>query len=157
MTAKVGWLTLWVVATLVAGGGCAADSKATAKSDRTKRSSAASPLNSNTDPCAMRLHDACAPLLLYFGRHQTLPANAEELAQVPGVELPQLTCPVSNKKYIYNPHGPSGPETGTRIILYDATPAHAGRRWGIAVKEPAPGQALVAKVVVLPESIFSRP
>ena len=141
--------------------GCAADQEAKTKPDRAKQSASSksasssakskSPrLNSNTDPCAMRLHDVCAPLLLYFGRYQQLPEHVDELAQVPGVDVPPLVCPVSGEKYTYNPHGPSGPNPGTRIILYDATPAHHGRRWGIEVREAAPGQALVAKVVIMP-------
>src|SRR4051812_44635882 len=105
--------------------GCAANSKSSSSSSS---SSSASPkskgtrLNSNTDPCAMRLHDVCAPMLLFYGRYQTLPDKIDELAQVPGVEVPELVCPVSGQKYIYNVHGPSGTDAGTRIILYDATP-----------------------------------
>ena len=102
------------------------------------------------------MHDVCAPLLLYFGRYQRLPAQVEELAQVPGVTVPELACPVSGRPYVYNPQGPAGLEAGTRIILYDATPAHAGRRWGIVVREPMPGQALVVNVVAVPESVFSK-
>ena len=127
--------------------GCAAKSSS---SSPASSKSKVTRLNSNTDPCAMRMHDICAPLLLYFGRYQQLPEHIDELAQVPGVEVPELVCPVSKQKYIYNPNGPTGPNPGTRIILYDATPAHAGHRWGIEVREPTPGQALVAKVVVMP-------
>jgi hypothetical protein len=104
----------------------------------------------------MRLHDVCAPMLLFYGRYQTLPDKIDELAQVPGVEVPELVCPVSGQKYIYNVHGPSGTDAGTRIILYDATPAHAGHRWGIQIREPAPGQALVAKVVLVPETLSQK-
>ena len=98
----------------------------------------------------MRLHDLCAPLLLFYARYQQLPTKIDELAQVPGISVPELVCPASNEKYVYNPNGPSGREPGTRIILYDASPVHAGRRWGVEVREPTPGQALVAKVVVMP-------
>jgi hypothetical protein len=75
---------------------------------------------------------------------------------VPGVTVPELACPVSDQTYVYNPQGPAGLEAGTRIILYDATPAHAGRRWGIVVREPTPGQALVVNVVAVPESVFAK-
>jgi hypothetical protein len=105
----------------------------------------------------MRMHDLCAPLLLYYARYQTLPAQIDELGQVPGVSVPELACPVSNQKYVYNLHGPTGPDAGTRIILYDAAPSHGGRRWGVAVRDATPGQALVAKVVVVPDSIFKQP
>jgi hypothetical protein len=110
----------------------------------------------NVDPCAMRLHDLCGPLLFYYARFNMLPPKAEDLAAMPGFDVPAIACPVTNKPYLYNPHGPTGPDPGSRIILYDAA-AHDGRRWGIAVTEPEPGQALVAKVVVVPESIFTRP
>jgi len=149
-------LVLAVLMVAVAAG-CAgkkqppAGSRATTKKTQSSRAPASSSrLNSNTDPCAMRLHDLCAPLLLFYARYQQLPTKIDELAQVPGVSVPELACPASGAKYVYNLNGPSGRDAGTRIILYDATPAHAGHRWGIEVREPTPGQALVAKVVVMP-------
>src|SRR5438132_638782 len=49
---------------------------------------------SNTDPCAMRLHDLCAPLLLYYGMNHSLPPRLEDLRQVTGfAEDVVLTCP----------------------------------------------------------------
>jgi hypothetical protein len=149
-------LAVLVVALAVAGG-CAGNKQppagggATTKKTQSSRAPASSSrLNSNTDPCAMRLHDLCAPLLLFYARYQQLPTKIDELSQVPGVTVPELICPASNQPYVYNPHGPSGREAGTRLILYDASPVHAGHRWGIEVREPTPGQALVAKVVVMP-------
>jgi hypothetical protein len=142
---------------LTIGGGCASDKAATTTAGGKSSASAKSQrLNINTDPCAMRMHDICAPMLLYFGRYQQLPDQVDELAQVPGVDVPELVCPVSGQKYIYNPHGPSGANPGTRIILYDATPAHAGHRWGIEIREPSPGQALVAKVVLVPDALSMK-
>jgi hypothetical protein len=154
---------LMVLALLVGGGGagiagCGSSSQSKNGTTTTKPARASSfkggggtsRLNSNTDPCAMRLHDLCAPLLLFYARYQQLPSKIDELSQVPGVTVPELVCPQSSQPYVYNPHGPSGREPGTRLILYDATPAHAGHRWGIEVREPTPGQALVAKVVVMP-------
>ena len=147
--AVVGLIVLAIAA------GCASERAAT-KAPSSKSSSKSTRLNINTDPCAMRLHDVCAPLLLYFGRYQQLPEHIDELAQVPGVDVPELTCPVSGQKYIYNPNGPSGTSGGTRIILYDATPAHAGHRWGIEIREPSAGQALVAKVVLVPDALSMK-
>jgi hypothetical protein len=156
-TAKRLVLAVLVIAVAMAAAGCAgnkqpaAGSRATTKKTQSSRAPAASSrLNSNTDPCAMRLHDLCAPLLLFYARYQQLPTRIDELAQVPGVSVPELVCPASNEKYVYNPNGPSGRDAGTRIILYDASPAHAGHRLGVEVRDPAPGQALVAKVVVMP-------
>ena len=153
-------LTMWVVA---AGTGCSAKPQAedaprssVALSDVASTQAGVEAFDPNVDPCAMRLHDLCGPLLLYFARHESLPATADELMGMPGLDVPELACPASGQKYVYNPHGPTGPQAGTRIILYDATPAHGGRRWGIAVSEPQPGQALVARVVVLPQSVFDQ-
>ena len=146
-------LLLMMAVAAAAAAGCTSSSP---QAEQAKARASAERWNSNTDPCALRLHDACAPLLLYFGRYQRLPARADELAQVPGVTVPELACPASGQPYVYNPQGPAGLDAGTRIILYDATPAHAGRRWGIVVREPSPGQALVVNVVAVPESVFKR-
>ena len=146
-----------MLAAAAAAAGCASSSPASSSPARPADARAsAERWNSNTDPCAMRMHDACAPLLLYFGRYQRLPDRIEELAQVPGVTVPELACPESGRPYIYDPQGPPGLEAGTRIILYDPTPAHAGRRWTIVVREPKPGQALVVNVVAVPESVFAK-
>ena len=153
-----------VVGLVLAIAGCAAKPQAggggwsPGESSTTRVAGRTSPESSdqNVDPCAMRLHDLCAPLLLYFARNQQLPSSAEELKTVPGFESLELTCPVSGENYAYNPHGPTAPQAGRRFILYDATPAHAGRRWGIAVGEPNAGQALVARVMAMPQSIFDK-
>jgi hypothetical protein len=111
----------------------------------------------NTDPCAMRLHDLSGALLGYYLYHQQLPSRLEELAQVPGFEGEvQLTCPVSNKPYVYNPVGVADANPIERVIIYDPEPSHMGMRWAIAIVEPKQeGQALVTKVLALPESNFS--
>jgi hypothetical protein len=113
--------------------------------------------NSNTDPCAMRMHDICGPLLLYYAAHQELPARIEELAQVPGFEnVRDFTCPASGQPYIYNPVGIVNSGAAARVVLYDPTPAHSGVRWAISIVEPEDERApLVSKVVALPESAFS--
>ena len=113
--------------------------------------------NRNTDPCATRLHDLCGPLLLYFATHQALPAKVEQLKSLPGIDVPDLVCPVSGKPYVYNRVGVPGREKGTQVILYDPADAGHGVRWGIAVKEPTPDQPLVAKVVALPDAAILRP
>jgi hypothetical protein len=48
-----------------------------------------------------------------------------------------LICPASHQPYVYNPLGLQSPKGGERrLIVYDATPAHHGRRWGITVAPP---------------------
>jgi hypothetical protein len=111
---------------------------------------------SNTDACAMRLHDICEPLLLYYLMRNQLPGRLEELRQVPGFEKSlDLTCPVSKKAYIYNPVGLMRPGEPERVILYDPAPSHSGMRWAVSIIEPEDGKALVTKVIALPESHFT--
>ena len=111
---------------------------------------------SNTDPCAMRLHDLCAPLLMYYRLHQALPQRLEELKDVPsfGADV-ELTCPVSKQPYVYNAFGLANADRTERVVIYDATPAHSGFRWAISIIEPQDATApLVTKVIAMPETQF---
>jgi hypothetical protein len=110
---------------------------------------------SNTDPCAMRLHDVCGALLLYYFTYQRLPNALDELNEFPGAEAQiPMVCPATNRPYEYTADGITIPERRQRIIVHDPSPAHEGRRWAITIDEPADGQPLVAKVLSLPESFF---
>ncbi|HMB94788.1 MAG TPA: hypothetical protein VKK61_01985, partial [Tepidisphaeraceae bacterium] len=85
-----------------------------------------------------------------------LPAQLSELADLPDVgTLPEFICPVSHQPYIYDRAGIPLPEQQSRIVLYDATPAHSGLRWGIALNQPQAGKAIIMKVIALRESIFT--
>jgi len=108
--------------------------------------------NLNTDPCATRLHEICGPLLMYFAQNHELPKDLKELSTVPGFsDVNDFTCPVSHQPYIYTPTGIPGKDPGTRIIIYDATPAHAGIRWAVSVIEPEnPTAPLIAKIIAVP-------
>ncbi|MFT3787649.1 MAG: hypothetical protein QM770_16025 [Tepidisphaeraceae bacterium] len=112
-----------------------------------------SPL-SNTDPCAMRLHDVCGALLLYYFTHNELPEKLSDLNAIPGEAPVELTCPVTKTPYIYTPNGIQIPERKSFIIIYDPSPAHAGMRWAVSIEQPVPGQPLVTKVVPLAERFF---
>ena len=152
MTAR---FTSLAVIVLIAG--CAAPAPAPKKSAATQPAAATEAPNANTDPCAMRLHDLCGPLLLYFATHGELPARMDELLDVPGFSIgKELTCPVSKKPYRYTRAGLPTKGTVGHVIIYDATPAHDGQRWAIAVKEPAANEPLVAKVILLPDAFFPR-
>ncbi|MFA7236831.1 MAG: hypothetical protein WC058_08205 [Phycisphaeraceae bacterium] len=110
---------------------------------------------SNTDPCAMRLHDLCGSLLEYYADHGRLPGTLGELE--PTAELNpvlMLTCPVSDKPYIYDPAGMDAGDGTGRIIVYDAEASHLGMRWAIKIGELRGGKPLVARVVGLPEGFF---
>jgi hypothetical protein len=104
----------------------------------------------------MRLHDLCAPLLLYYATHQALPERLDDLRQVPGFESQvELICPVSNRPYIYNSFGLPHPDRAERVVIYDPTPAHSGFRWAISIIEPQqPNAPLITKVIAIPESQF---
>ena len=136
----------------LAAAGCAPKSPSPSRAEAPR---AQAPI-SNTDPCAMRLHDLCAPLLLYYSMNDSLPGRLDDLRQVPGFENQVvLTCPVSNRPYVYNPVGVYNPNQPERVILYDPTPAHSGFRWAISIIEPQqPNAPLITKVIALPESQF---
>jgi hypothetical protein len=109
---------------------------------------------SNTDPCAIRLHDLCAPLLLYYSANASLPPRLEDLREVAGFQdQVVLTCPVSNRPYVYNPVGVVNPNQAERVIVYDAEP-HQGIRWAISIIEPQGNGPLITKVIGLQESQF---
>lgn len=111
----------------------------------------------NTDPCAMRLHDICGPLLMYYAARRELPARLEDLSRVPGFgNVRDFTCPASGRPYIYNRIGLIEPKLKSRVILYDAAPSHANMRWGVSVIEPAGDAPLITKVIAVPESIFAQ-
>ena len=158
-----------LAAMLLATGGCAAAKKTTpapGKSSTTRpataKADAAAPFTGDvtiTDPCANRLHDLAGSLLLYYAVHRRLPEQIAELDQIAGPAAPgALVCPVSGQPYIYNPRGLLSPDTKSQIVLYDPAPSHAGRRWAISIVEPAgDSDALVTKVVLLPDAIFRPP
>jgi hypothetical protein len=105
------------------------------------------------DPCADRLHDEIAGLLLqYFALHKHLPPTLDELASIAsaGEEL-DFTCPVSHKPYVYVPQGLVGVGTDRRLYVYDAVPAHGGLRWGL-VSDPQGD----LKVVPMDEQMFRK-
>src|SRR6266567_3349870 len=90
--------------------------------------------NSNTDPCAVRLHEFCAPLLLYFATNHALPPDVGALKSLPGfADAGPFECPVSHKPYLYTPDGIPAPDPGARIVISDPQPSHNGMRWAVTV------------------------
>jgi len=146
-------LLAWVLSA-----GCAAPAAPQASAPAPAAAATGEPAKlSNTDPCAMRMHDLCGGLLLYFAQHQDLPSKLEDLATIPGLDAPggaAFVCPESAKPYVYSIDGMMEPERRSRIILYDPEPSHLNMRWAIRIQEPQAGEALVARVVALPESRF---
>src|SRR5436189_3752975 len=76
-----------------------------------------------TDPCGMRLHDICGPLLLYYATRHRLPDSLEMLNEIPHDETLDFTCPVTQQPYVYDPSGLLNSSNG-RLIVFDPTPAH---------------------------------
>jgi hypothetical protein len=151
--------------------GCGADTKGTSRSNR-RASATTSPAAAgrapqagppsksgritNTDPCAMRLHDISGALLLYYARNNDLPPTLGDLEGVPGIDGPAtFECPVSKTPYLYNPTGIYLAERSTYLVVYDPQPSHQGHRWAVTVEQPQPGVPLVTKVIALPESFFA--
>jgi hypothetical protein len=111
---------------------------------------------SNTDACAMRLHDIAGALLFYYATHHALPERLDELGRLPGFEnIGEFACPVSRQPYIYNPTGILNPDGQSRLVVYDAAPSHSGLRWAVSIIEPSDNAPLIAKVIAVPESMFS--
>ncbi|HXE55361.1 MAG TPA: hypothetical protein VN541_20220 [Tepidisphaeraceae bacterium] len=109
------------------------------------------------DPCAGRLHDIEGQLLNYYVQKHHWPDNIQELRGYadPGEET-DYTCPVSHQPYVYVRGGLVRPGKSQRLMVYDATPAHNGMRYGIAVIYPEGRQALHFDVIGIPEPLFAN-
>jgi hypothetical protein len=108
------------------------------------------------DPCAERLHEICGHLLLYCSLNGKLPDELSDLKGAEATPLPPLTCPTSGKPYVYNREGLPIPGRQGRLVVYDAAPSPAGKRWGILVDVVAGDRPLSARVILVPESpVFS--
>ncbi len=134
-----------VLLSVLISAGCAAP----AKRSETSAAAATNPVApiTNDDACATQLHEFSGALLSYYTKFRQLPSTL-------GNSHP--TCPVSGEKYIYNPVGLPGPKAGSRVILYDPAPSHAGGRWALAIIEPTGDQALVTDLLLLPDAYFRR-
>lgn len=137
---------------LLAVAGCAN----TGGKPATKPADKTTPTVTANDPCANRLQDLSGGLLLFYLEKGRLPDSLEEMERLPGNDdLEDPVCPVSGKAYVYVADGIFLPEQHTRVIVYDATPAHPGFRWAITIGNPEPGKPLITKVIGLPESTFT--
>ena len=113
---------------------------------------AARPAGLVEDPCAARLHDLAGGLLAYYAAHGRLPEDLRGLRSAAGADaLPPCVCPVSGKPYVYCKDGVKASGHAGLVVLYDATPAHEGAAWGIAMETPAGGGPVTAQVVRLAE------
>lgn len=110
----------------------------------------------NSDPCAIRLHDIAGDLLLYYAVNKRLPERLEDLHSLGADETESnFTCPLTHQPYVYVPSGLIGPGESKRIIVYDALPAHNGKRWCILMPiHDKPGAAQSVEVLAVPEATF---
>ena len=105
------------------------------------------------DECAQRLHELERHLLSYYVQHDRLPDSLDGLKQGSGMgQLPPLVCPVSGEPYLYRPEGAGLAGRSGQVLMCDATPAHAGRRWAIIVKASGDSSPLVLDVISLPKT-----
>ena len=110
------------------------------------------------EPCADQLHELCRPLLMHFAIRRRMPDGLDDLRKIAGPD-PSIVyeCPVSRQTYTYNAQGLQSPTVPGRIVLFDSTPAHDGKRWAVLLEDTRPGQPLIPRVVSIPESEFPKP
>jgi hypothetical protein len=109
-----------------------------------------------TDPSALRLNDIGGALLLYYATNKQLPDQLEDLNASGYSEGPlKFTSPVSGKPYVYVPAGLSLEGQRKRIIAYDPTLTHDGRRFCLVMAlESRPNAAQSVEILSLPEKVF---
>ena len=101
-----------------------------------------------TDPCAMRLHDISAAMLMYINLHKRMPESLEQLRPLADAgEDFHLVCPVSGKPYVYVPAGLGVVDQDRVLVIFDSEPAHNGWTWDI-VLDPAVGNQPLTLTVV---------
>ena len=107
----------------------------------------------DVDSCADRLHTIEGQIILYYARYHRLPATLEELRPFADAgDDTSYTCPVSHQTYVYVPGGLVFGKDPRRLIIFDATPAHNGNRWGILFSAAKGRQPLTTTVIPIPES-----
>ena len=149
-----------------AGGKPVASSKQTAKrsapgsSGASKKNPTAPPVEASAiagDTCDIRLHELAGALLQYYVLNHHLPERLDELAPFaePDTEF-HTTCPVSGQPYVYAPAGRTRQGSARVLLVYDATPAHKGIRWGLLVSPAEGDQPMSTWVQPLDEKRFRQ-
>jgi len=110
-----------------------------------------------TDACAMRLHDLCGPMLLYFAAKHRLPLTLQELEPYAFGPTPLLfTCPESGLPYQYASDGLTRDGDPWRLLVFDAKAVHHGMRWGIVGLPESGTHPADLRVVQLTESVYQE-
>ena len=127
-------LRLFIVTLMVAATGCQTTRQpapvATIPRDDTPRS------KDPIDACAERLHDISGLLLMYCMLNKQLPPSLSDVLAIGDIDKQvPLVCPVSGRPYVYDRQGFQIADKPGRLVIYDAEPAHDGKRWVISVQE----------------------
>jgi hypothetical protein len=102
----------------------------------------------------MRLHDISGAILFYYSINHQLSPTLDPLRSLAGFEELEYVCPESKLPYIYTPAGlPAPNQPGAKIVMYDASPAHAGMRWAISMTSSG---APTTRVIAVAESYFEK-
>lgn len=148
---------------LLAVGGCVTTKKTTDQSGATVTpitktstggmSAADKSTYFDVDSCADRLHTIEGQIILYYARYHRLPATLEELRPFADAgDDTSYACPVSHQTYVYVSNGLVFGKDPRRLVVFDATPAHNGNRWGILFSPAKGRQPLTTTVIAIPES-----
>jgi hypothetical protein len=146
------------MAAMLLFGGCVTETKRIgAKTASPDHATANRPLTPDvvaaTDRCASRLWDIGGLLLQYYSLNRQLPPRLEDL--VPLADADQFVCPTSGNPYGYASQGLVREGRHKRIIVFDSTPAHDGKRWCVLMPDDLrPGYSQSVEVVQIPEEVF---
>jgi len=157
-----GKLGIWMAAAaMLVLGGCVTETKRIGpKTPSPDPAAAARPLTPDviaaTDRCASRLWDIGGVLLQYYSLNKQLPPRLEDLTPLAEADQPlQFVCPTSGNPYGYAPQGLVREGRHKRIIIFDTTPAHDGKRWCVLMPDDLrPGVSQSVEVVQIPEEVF---
>ncbi len=107
------------------------------------------------DPCVIRLDHVVEALVQYYMLNKQMPLELAELKPFGDLLTPiQLVCTASGQPYQYDQHGLMSAGRSKRIVVWDPTPAHHGKRWCIMMPYTPPGAAMSLEVVSVPEADF---
>ena len=114
------------------------------------------PVVSNTDPSASKLHDISGALLAYFALHKRLPDSFEQMQEVADMTDGPIdaACPGSDVPYVYTPDGIKLQDREQRVVVYEPAPLHHNFRLAIVLDEPKDNAPLRTYINAMPESFF---
>jgi hypothetical protein len=108
-----------------------------------------------SDPCAIRLDHVIEAMYQFYLLNKRLPDTLEQLKPF-GDELNpiQLVCTATGQPYQYSFNALMSPGRSKRILVWDPTPAHQGRRYCILISYTQPNNGLALEVDAVPEADF---